>query len=196
MKAIRLFLMAGMLLLLTQFLNAGERGGRAGSAFSNSHPSGPGRSIARSQQRSPMRMAPASRDQNQTNSRDSDVAALRQARHQWHDRDWWTRHFRTIVVASSGYYYWDDGYWYPAFGYNPNYSYDYDGPIYAYGGLLPDQVIAKVQTQLNNNGYYFGPINGSIDSDTQAAIANYQHDRNLPVTATVDEATVESLGLV
>lgn len=195
MKAIRSFLIAGML-LLTPFLNAvGRGGGGAGSTFSNSHSSGHGRSTARSQQRSPTRTAPTGRDQKQNASHDSDVAALRQDRHQWHDRDWWIRHFRTIVFARSGCYYFDDGYWYPAYGYDPNYSYDYDGPIYTYGDLLPDQVIAKVQTQLNNNGYYFGPINGSIDSDTQAAIANYQHDRNLPVTATVDQATVESLGL-
>jgi len=89
----------------------------------------------------------------------------------------------------------DDGYWYPALGYDPNYSYDSDGPIYAYGNLLPDQVIANVQAALQQGGYYLGPINGSLDSATRAAIANYQRDQGLVVTATVDEPTVESLGL-
>ena len=80
-------------------------------------------------------------------------------------------------------------------GYDPTYSYDYDGPIYAYGNLLPDQVIANVQTQLQQGGYDSGPITGSLNSATRAAIANYQRDHGLVVTATVDEPTVESLGL-
>ena len=84
---------------------------------------------------------------------------------------------------------------YPALGYDPNYSYAYDGPIYAYGNLLPDQIIANVQTQLQQDGYYSGAITGSLDAATQAAIANYQRDQGLVVTATVDEPTVESLGL-
>ena len=90
-----------------------------------------------------------------------------------------------IVVGS--YYYWDAGYWYPAYG---------DDPIYAYGNLLPDQVIANVQRQLNLYGYYTGAITGSLDSTTRAAIANYQRDNGLLVTGTVDQSTVESLGLV
>jgi peptidoglycan hydrolase-like protein with peptidoglycan-binding domain len=99
------------------------------------------------------------------------------------------------VFVLGGYYYWDNGYWYPALGYDPNYSYDYDGPIYAYGNLLPDQVIANVQTALQQDGYYSGPITGSLNAATQAAIANYQRDSGLVVTATVDQPTVESLGL-
>jgi peptidoglycan hydrolase-like protein with peptidoglycan-binding domain len=61
--------------------------------------------------------------------------------------------------------------------------------------VLPDQIIANVQTQLQQDGYYSGAINGSLDAATQAAIANYQRDQGLVVTATVDEPTVESLGL-
>jgi peptidoglycan hydrolase-like protein with peptidoglycan-binding domain len=60
----------------------------------------------------------------------------------------------------------------------------------------PDQIIANVQTQLQQDGYYSGAINRSLDAATQAAIANYQRDQGLVVTATVDEPTVESLGLV
>jgi peptidoglycan hydrolase-like protein with peptidoglycan-binding domain len=56
-------------------------------------------------------------------------------------------------------------------------------------------VIANVQTQLQQGGYYSGPITGSLNSATRAAIANYQRDHGLVVTATVDEPTVESLGL-
>jgi Putative peptidoglycan binding domain len=193
MKKIRSFLIAG-LLLLTQSLEAGERGG-GGFALPNPHSSGKARPMARSQQRSTTRMAPARMVQNQLNSRNSAVAATHQDRHERHDRDWWRRHFRTIVFVLGGCYYWNGGYWYPALGYDPNYSYDDDGPIYAYGNLLPDQVIANVQTQLQQDGYYFGLITGSIDPSTRAAIANYQRDHGLLVTAAVDQATVESLGL-
>ena len=35
-----------------------------------------------------------------------------------------------------------------------------------------------------------------IGPDTQTAIADYQADYGLPVTAAIDEPTVESLGLV
>jgi hypothetical protein len=136
-----------------------------------------------------------SQNQNQSDSRNPVIAAPRQDRHERHDRDWWRQHFRTIVFVLGGYYYWDGGYWYPALGYDPNSSYSADDPIYAYDNLLPDQVITNVQTQLQQAGYYVGPINGSLDSATRAAIANYQSDNGLAVTGTVDQPTVESLGL-
>lgn len=216
MKTITSFLIIG-LLLLTQSLDADERGG-VGFVLPTQHSSSPvvRRPTAPRTQSNPARTAPltgvnirpgnlpqgsttqvgqARRRQNQTNSRNSAMTALPQDRHQRHDRDWWKRHFRTIVFVLGGFYYWDNGYWYPAWGYDPNYSYDNDGPIYAYGNLLPDQVIANVQAALTQGGYYSGPITGSLDPSTRAALANYQGDRGLAVTATVDEPTVESLGL-
>jgi len=57
-------------------------------------------------------------------------------------------------------------------------------------------VVANVQTQLYNEGYYDGPIDGILGPDTRAAIADYQADHGLAVTAAIDEPTVESLGLV
>jgi Putative peptidoglycan binding domain. len=93
-------------------------------------------------------------------------------------------------------FYFDAGYWYPAWGYYPDSYYPYDGPIYGYNDLPPDEVIANVQTQLYNEGYYDGPIDGILGPDTRAAIADYQADHGLAVTAAIDEPTVESLGLV
>jgi Putative peptidoglycan binding domain len=220
MKTIKLFLGIG-LMLLTRSLDAGERGGGVGFALPARHASNAAApAVMAPSQHNVARTAPQPRinvrpqdspqlsakpagqvrslqnqDQSRTNARNSGLAALRQDRHQAHDRDWWRRHFRTIVVVLGGYYYWDDGYWYPAWGYDPNYSYDDDGPIYAYGNLLPDQVIANVQAQLQQDGYYAGPITGSFNPSTRAALANYQRDHGLIVTATVDEPTVESLGL-
>ena len=122
--------------------------------------------------------------------------ALRRCRHEWHHCDWWKQRFTTIVLVNSGYYYLNAGYWYPALGYDPlNSYYDYDGPIYTYGNLLPDQVIVNVQVALQEAGYYGGPINGSLSVETRAALANYQRDQGLLITGAIDEPTIESLGL-
>src|SRR6266436_9232232 len=103
---------------------------------------------------------------------------------------------RECVLVGGGYYYFDAGYWFPAWGYNPIYEfYDYDGPIYTYGNLLPDEVIVNVQRALNEEGYYAGGLNGSLNSVTRQAIANYQYDAGLIVNGIVDAPTVASLGL-
>jgi len=122
--------------------------------------------------------------------------AVRRYRHERHDRIWWKQHFTTIVLVGGGYYYFDAGYWFPAWGYNPVYEfYDYDGPIYTYGNLLPDEVIVNVQRALKEEGYYAGGLTGSLNSVTRQAIANYQSDAGLIVNGIVDAPTVASLGL-
>ena len=114
-----------------------------------------------------------------------------------HDRYWYTNHYDRVVVVGGGYYYWDGGYWYPAWGYDPVYTgYVYDGPIYSYDNLPPDQVIVNVQTQLQDEGYYTGEVDGQLGQQTRDAIGAYQADHDLEVTSAVDEPTVESLGLV
>jgi hypothetical protein len=122
--------------------------------------------------------------------------ALREHRHEWHNRDWWKENCNTIVLVTGGYYFLDAGYWYPAWGYDPlNSYYDYDGPIYTYGNLLPDQVIANVQAALQNAGYYFGAVTGSLSVETRAALVNFQRDQGLIVSGAIDEPTVAALGL-
>ena len=122
--------------------------------------------------------------------------ALRRNWHGWHNRDWWRQHCNNIVFVTGGYYFLDASYWYPAYGYDPlNNYYDYDGPIYTYGNLLPDQVIANVQAALQNAGYYFGSVTGSLSVETRAALANFQRDQGLIITGAIDEPTVEALGL-
>src|ERR1043166_7897071 len=51
----------------------------------------------------------------------------------YHDRVWWCGHYSRITfVVGGGWYYWDGGYWYPAWGYDPGFTvYAYDGPIYS-----------------------------------------------------------------
>src|SRR5207249_1105567 len=76
--------------------------------------------------------------------RGQQYAAFRNYHRQWHDRDWWRNHYDRIIFVSGGWYYWDAGYWFPAWGYDSYAYYPYDGPIYGYNGLAPDQVIADV----------------------------------------------------
>ena len=122
--------------------------------------------------------------------------AFRAYRSQWHDRGWWGSHYNRIILIGGGYYYWAGGYWYPAWGYNPGYSYyPYDGPIYAYNDLPPDQVVANVQTALQEQGYYHGDVDGLLGPLTRAAIADYQRDHGLYITSAVDEPTLGSLGM-
>ena len=131
------------------------------------------------------------------NNGDSYADAMRRYRHERHDHDWWKQHYIVIVLVGGGYYYHDSGYWYPAWGYDPNYErYDYDGPIYTYGNLLPDQVIVNVQRALKELGYYAGDLNGSLGVNTRNALAAYQQDYGLDATGVVDEATVHALGLI
>ena len=128
---------------------------------------------------------------------DSYAEAMRRYRHERHDHDWWKQHYIVIVLVGGGYYYRDSGYWCPAWGYNPDYErYDYDGPIYTYGNLLPDQVIINVQNALKALGYYTGDVNGSLGVNTRRALTAYQQDYGLDATGAVDEATVRALGLI
>jgi len=127
--------------------------------------------------------------------RGQQYAAFRNYHRQWHDRSWWSNHYDRIIFVNNGWYYWDAGYWFPAWGYAPYAYYPYDGPIYAYNGLAPDQVIVDVQSQLQQNGYYDGPIDGILGPMTREAIAAFQADNGLAVTAAIDEPTLSTLGI-
>jgi putative peptidoglycan binding protein len=122
--------------------------------------------------------------------------AFRNYNRQWHDRGWWRSHYNRIVFVSGGWYYWNAGYWFPAWGYAPYVSYVYDGPIYGYNGLTPDQVTVNVQEALAAAGYYDGPIDGILGPMTREAIAAYQADNGLAITSAIDEPTLATMGLV
>ena len=113
----------------------------------------------------------------------------------WHDRVWWRSHYNRVVFVYGGWYYWNAGWWYPAWGYAPNSYYAYDGPIYAYNSLPPDQVVANVQAALQAQGYYQGEVDGLLGPLTREAIAGYQRDHGLYTTAAIDEPTLNSLGM-
>ena len=123
-------------------------------------------------------------------------AAFRNYHAEWHDEGWWHHHYgNNITFVFGAPYFFNAGYWYPAWGYSPNAYYAYDGPIYAYNHLPPDQVIANVQSALQEQGYYHGDVDGLIGPLTRAAIADYQRDHGLYETSAIDQPTLESLGM-
>jgi Putative peptidoglycan binding domain len=122
--------------------------------------------------------------------------AFRNYRPVWHDRVYWRSHYNRVVFVYGGWYYWNAGWWYPAWGYDPGAYYVWDGPIYAYNGLPPDQVVANVQAALQEQGYYQGEVDGLLGPLTREAIAGYQRDHGLYMTSAIDEPTLESLGMV
>ncbi len=106
-------------------------------------------------------------------------SALQRCQRERHNRNWWSQHFAVIVLVGGGYYE----------------AYDYDGPIFTYGNLLPDQVILNVQRALADLDYYNGALSGSLSAATRYAISAYQQDNGLVVNGVVDAPLVYSLGL-
>ena len=123
--------------------------------------------------------------------------ARRYHRRERHDRTWWRSNYSRFALFGGGYYYWDRGYWYPAYGYDSAYStYTYDEPIYGYNQMEPRQVMVRVQRELRRDGYYRGAIDGLIGPMTRAALARFQRDNGLYVTRRIDGPTLAALGVV
>jgi hypothetical protein len=151
-------------------------------------------------QTTPTKVAPVTFQQGKhiegsQNWQGSNYTVFRNYNSEWHDQGWWHSHSNNVVFIFGGWYALNAGYWYPAWGYAPNSYYAYDGPIYAYNNLPPDQVIANVQTALQEQGYYQGEVDGLLGPQTREAIAGYQRDHGLYETSSIDQPTLESLGM-
>ena len=128
--------------------------------------------------------------------RGANYAAFYNYNRVWHDRSWWVANYPNIVFVLGGWWYWNTGYWYPAWGYNPYGWYSYDGPIYTgYADRTPDRVIENVQLALQQQGYYAGSIDGLLGPQTRGALAAFQSDYGLAITSAVDRPTLQTLGL-
>ncbi len=116
---------------------------------------------------------------------------------EWHDQGWYHSHYNRVELIGGGYYFWNNGYWYPAWGYNPSAQYyAYDGPIYVgQRAEPPDKVIADVQAELQQMGYYKGEVDGLLGPMTREALGAYQADQGLTQTAAIDEPTLQSLDM-
>ena len=114
-----------------------------------------------------------------------------------HDRNWYHSRYSRVELIGGGYYYFNNGYWSPAWGYEPSAEYyAYDAPIYVgHSAEPPDRVIADVQAELQEMGYYQGDVDGLLGPLTREAVAAYQADQGLEPTAMIDEPTLDSLQL-
>jgi hypothetical protein len=116
---------------------------------------------------------------------------------EWHDQGWYHSHYNRVELIGGGYYFWNAGYWYPAWGYSPSAQYyAYDGPIYVgQRAEPPDKVIADVQAVLQEMGYYRGEVDGLLGPLTREALTAYQSDNGLTTTAAIDQPTLDSLDM-
>jgi len=117
---------------------------------------------------------------------------------QWHDQTWYrSRYSNNLSLIGGGWYFWEAGYWYPAWGYDQSAAYyPYDGPIYSGPSARPfDQVVADVQAALQEQGLYRGEVDGLLGPLTRQALAEYQSSHGLYATETIDQPTLSSLGL-
>jgi len=105
-----------------------------------------------------------------------------------HDRVYSWNHHR---------YHWYDGTWVLI---DPGFDYDYGGGVYVENSgptLAPigANTVAQVQFELQRAGYDPGPADGVIGNHTRDAIAQYQADHGLAVTARIDGPLLASLGI-
>jgi hypothetical protein len=116
---------------------------------------------------------------------------------EWHDEGWYHSHYPQVTLIGGGFYFFNNGYWFPAWGYSPSAQYyAYDGPIYVgQRAEPPDKVIADVQAVLQQMGYYTGEVDGLLGPMTREALAAYQADQGLTQTAAIDEPTLDALGM-
>jgi Putative peptidoglycan binding domain len=108
----------------------------------------------------------------------------------FHNRD---RFFFGFDFASFGYPWWypDYYYWYPY--YDADSYYTYYGPSYDPQYWM--NLALSVQTELWKRGYYHGPVDGTIGSDSREAIRAFQAAQKLPVTGTIDPRLLSALGI-
>ena len=95
----------------------------------------------------PVKFQQGRRIQGSQNWQGQKYAVFRNYQAQWHDQNWWHNHYHgnNFVFVFGAPYYWNAGYWFPAWGYSHNAYYAWDGPIYAHNRMPPDQVIASAQ---------------------------------------------------
>jgi hypothetical protein len=132
----------------------------------------------------------------------------------WHS-DWDRRHSHFF---HNRFFVFDDGFWFgldPGFfpwDYYPYYAYDYYPydyypgyyadvePYYYNEGVysdtpVKDPTVSAVQTDLTQQGYFNGPIDGIYGPATRDAVAKYQMTKGLDVTGSLSPDTLRSLGL-
>src|SRR5437588_1970500 len=87
-----------------------------------------------------------------------------------HDRGWYSSHSQRVELIAGGYYYFNNGYWYPSWGYDPGHEYyAYDAPIYSgKGSEPPAKVSADRQAALQEMRCSWGLVDGLAGLLTRA----------------------------
>ena len=67
--------------------------------------------------------------------------------------------------------------------------------ILSAGMLFADPVVESVQQALKDEGFYYGEVTGTKDSDTTAAIRRYQIRSGLQITGDLNDETLKALGV-
>jgi hypothetical protein len=126
-----------------------------------------------------------------------------------HDRFFFhhqNRFFFGFDFVSFGFPWWYP--WYPPYyGYYPPY-YDYYPPYYGYSSDSPysdggqdldyrywTNLAVSVQSELTRRGYYHGPTDGVIGSESSEAIRAFQAAQGLTVTGRIDPKLLKALGI-
>jgi hypothetical protein len=60
-------------------------------------------------------------------------------------------------------------------------------------GIVSKDQIRSAQQQLQAHGFYHGPMDGLLDTQTKNSLSRYQTENGLSKTATLDKATMQSL---
>jgi membrane-bound lytic murein transglycosylase B len=59
--------------------------------------------------------------------------------------------------------------------------------------LITKDSLKLVQERLKTEGVYAGPVDGELNTQTEAALRAYQEKKGLPVSGTADKATLKEL---
>ncbi len=105
------------------------------------------------------------------------------------------RLFFAFDFAAFGFPWWYP-FWYPYpdyYEYPSGYSDNNYGPAYDYRYWT--SLAASVQSELARRGYYQGPIDGVIGSDSSQAIQTFQAAQGLPVNGRIDPKLLKALGV-
>ena len=77
---------------------------------------------------------------------------------------------------------------------HPEEAYPDNAPTLAEPGDHAD-LFKQVQEKLRAQGFDAGPVNGDFGAKTQAALAQFQRARDLPVSGSLDDKTRAELGV-
>ena len=85
--------------------------------------------------------------------------------------------------------------YYPQPYYGPPYDYSYNNSGPAYDYQYWSNLAVSVQSELARRGYYHGPLDGVLGSESSEAIRAFQAAQGLPVTGVIDPKLLDALGI-